>query len=298
VVAVVNGKYFNNMEYVAFSDESYSGARYRSIASFSCLLSKLDKVNAKLRYLLEESDVSEFKWEKLKNAKYRFCADKFVKALWCFLNDADARLDVVIWDTQDSRHLVRDRDDIENQARMFYHLHHQSLKRRSVNSKWCLYPDEKVEMDWDSINKCLSMKGIQSLLVELPLFGTFYNDSYFVINDFKQVLSHNEPCCQLADLFAGLSVFSLIHYEKYNKWLSQNHSTLSFWEDESIDLTNSEYYRFDLLSMFDNGCKKRKLGVSLKNKKCLFTHNPVNPINFWHYKPQHENDKAPTKGLQ
>lgn len=286
------------MEYVAFSDESYTGARYRSIASFSCLLCKLDQVNNTLRNLLKDSGASEFKWEKLKNAKYKFCADKFIEALWSFLNNADARLDVVIWDTHDTRHLVRDRDDIENQGRMFYHLHHQSLKRRSVNSRWWLYPDEKVEIDWNSVNKCLSMKGNQSILVELPLFGIFYNDTHFVINEFRQVLSHNEPCCQLADLFAGLAVFSLTHYEKYCSWLNKNHSTLSIFKDEEVVLSNSEYYRFNLLSAFDKGCKKRRLGVSLKSEKCLLTHDPVNPINFWHYKPQHENDKAPAKGLK
>jgi hypothetical protein len=50
-----------------------------------------------------------------------------------------------------------------------------------------------------------------------------------------------------------------------------------------------------VLKKFDETCKERKLGVSLKTKKGLWTPDPQRPINFWLYEPQHPEDKAPQK---
>lgn len=249
------------MDYIAFSDESYTTDRFRSIACFSFLSTKLQSINNKLTKLLYESEVKEFKWKKLKNAKYRLCSIKLVRALWEFIEIADARLDVVIWDTQDKRHCVYNRDDIENQGRMFYHLHTQALKRRPLGSVWHLYPDEKVEINWANVSTCLSAKGGQLKNIEFPLLNSFVADPYFKINELKQVRSHEEPCCQLADLFAGISVFSRTHYNQYATWLEQQSLLLPFVDDPKIEMTNSEGNRYLVLSMFNNGCKERKLRV-------------------------------------
>lgn len=66
-------------------------------------------------------------------------------------------------------------------------------------------------------------------------------------------------------------------------------------EDVSEDPSKSDLVRFYLLNHFDEECKKRKLGVSIKEKGYLHTFNPENPINFWNYEPQHGMDKAPTR---
>lgn len=60
------------MQYVSFADESYSDEGFKSIATFSLKSDNLSQINLKLKKLLEESSVKEFKWQKLKNAKHRY----------------------------------------------------------------------------------------------------------------------------------------------------------------------------------------------------------------------------------
>lgn len=284
------------MEYFAFSDESYSSDRYRSIASFSLVAHCLEEVNAKLKRLLAQSSVTEFKWVKVKDAKYRHCALKLIGALWSLISSADARIDVIVWDTQDKRHSIQNRDDKQNYERMFYHLHSHALKRRPKNSDWHIFPDERVDINWKVIRQCLNAKGQQRDYIHLPLIGGFLADQHFNIVSFKQVESHSEPCCQIADLFAGLAVYSCTHYDLYNQWLMKNNPTLNIFQENDFSLSNREENRFRILLTFDRGCKTRRIGVSLAEKKGLYTPDPKNPINFWHYKPQHEKDRAPTKG--
>jgi hypothetical protein len=53
--------------HVAYSDESHHNVgRFRSLGVIS--------LRADLAAILRESDAHEFKWQKLKNAKYRFAA--------------------------------------------------------------------------------------------------------------------------------------------------------------------------------------------------------------------------------
>jgi hypothetical protein len=56
--------------------------------------------------------------------------------------------------------------------------------------------------------------------------------------------------------------------------------------------------RCPVLDKLNNLCKKNKLTVGLEKSKGLQTHNPANPINFWLYQPQMEEDKAPVRGRQ
>jgi len=282
------------MEYIAFADESGIGERLTSIASFSFLKDSLSAINGQITGLLGESGIREFKWQKLKNAKYRFCAIKLLDASWSFLGTADARIDVLVWDNQDSRHAIFGRDDISNYGRMFFHLHSHVLKKRPSNSIWDIFPDEKIEIDWDTVRKCLSASGRRQEFVESPLFGGFFKDTHYSIRDFRQVQSHQQPCCQVADLFAGLALFSHNHYDSFERWILQ-YTNLTLWKEEALTLSNSEEDRFRVLKHFETGCKSRRLGVSLNTRRCLCTPNPINPLNFWQYKPQHDQDRAPTR---
>ncbi len=250
----------------------------------------------KLKELLNESNVKEFKWQKLKDAKYRFCAIKLINAVWDLIQSDDARVDTIIWDTNDSRHQVSNRDDIANYGRMFYHLHSNSLTKRPRLSTWKIYPDEGVGVDWDVVARCIDARGRRREQIDFPLFATkFFDDPYYRITDFKEVKSHEEPCCQIADLFAGISIFSRIHFNLYEQWLESTELSLALFPQERPNITNSQGERFEVLKHLDQGCKTRRLGVSLKTNRYLQTPDPKNPINFWHYTPQHEMDKAPTK---
>lgn len=284
------------MQYVSFADESYANnSSYRSIASFSLKAEKLAQISSDLKKILNESNVREFKWQKLKDARYKFCAEKLLGAVWNLIQTEDARIDVVIWDISDSRHTVKNRDDTENYGRMFFHLHSSALKRRPKSVVWLIFPDEGVGVDWEVVSQCINARGQKQELLNSPLLGSFLRDPHYSIAECKEVRSHEEPCCQVADLFAGMSIFSRTHYDLYEKWCVYHTTTLPLFPVEKPQMSRAEEHRFPILQYFDDGCKTRRLGVSLKSKRCLHTPNPNNPINFWHYIPQHEMDKAPTK---
>ena len=285
------------MEYVAYADESYVRAeRFRSICSFSFPINHHDDIESELTALLEESNVSEFKWKKLKGAKYRFFAEKIIHFIANNQPKYKLRIDVLIWDTHDDRHNVQLRDDKANFERMFFHLLNSSMKRRGKNSVWSIFPDERLDIDWATIHKCIECVGAEQEEIENPLFGDFLSDPYYSIYDFSEIESHKYPCCQIADFFAGICVYSKINYKRFEKWKKSSKKELPLFESKNpIELTNSERERFRVLKCLNDECKKRKLGVSLKSRKCLFTFNPSNPINFWHYVPQHNLDRAPTK---
>jgi hypothetical protein len=284
------------MNFIAYSDESYTTAeRYRSIATFSFALRSHQQIRTELLNILKDSEVSEFKWHKLKDARYRFCAIKFIEAVIGFLEKHDARIDVLIWDTHDSRHRIRGRDDTANFERMFFHLQSQVLKRRPRNAKWKIYPDRQLEINWDNVAGCLEAVGKRIEVVELPLLNSFFGDSFYQIQEFSEVESHEHPCCQVADLFAGVAVFSKTHYGLFKKWTKKKMPSLSLFQENDPAVSNREVNRFEVLKYLNECCKRKRLGVSLNTFSCLRTPNPQYPINFWHYEPQHEQDKAPLK---
>lgn len=120
----------------------------------------------------------------------------------------------------------------------------------------------------------------------------------FGIEEIRPVSSEQHPLLQLADLFAGLAVFSRNNFDDYQKWLqATSPQAFLFHEaDASSDSSRSSRERFPVLKEFDHACKQRRLGVSLKTKRGLWTPDPQNPINFWIYEAQHPEDKAPQKG--
>lgn len=295
------------MQYVMFTDESYStDSRYRSLAALSLHKSALEKAEKNMNNILSSSDVIEFKWKKLANRKYLQCADKIIDFILEGLDKNQIRMDILIWDTHDSRHEIFGRDDVANYERMVFHLFSNTMKKRPRNAEWDIIVDECNGIDWETAKDCLAAKGRQQQFFENTLFGSFYSDQYYSIKSFKDQCSHIEPLIQVADLFAGLAVFSKIAYDKFEEWKELNNSTdhqpTLFKELEEKPKenpkeppSNREKFRFELLNKFNNKCKARKLGVSLESKRCLHTFDKRNPINFWHYEPQHENDKAPIR---
>lgn len=285
------------MEYAVYSDESYiSAERFRSICAISFPRSFTDEIHNEIEAILKNSGVSEFKWQKLNDAKYRFCAQKLNKYLFENLFRKKVRVDVIIWDTQDSRHKIQGRDDIANFERMFFHLMKNLMKRRGRDAHWYLYPDERMGIDWGTIKDCLRNAGKWREYFESQLFGDAFSEQFFHIRDLDQVDSKKVPCCQIADLFAGMAVFSKNCYDKFDKWCRlQNPQFCLFEQQEKFDFTNRERERFTVLKPFVEECKCLKLGVSIKKNKCLHTFDPTNPLNFWSYTPQHQYDKAPTR---
>lgn len=285
--------------HVGFSDESkWNTGRFRSLGLVTAPLDALDQLEGELRRLLEESGVHEFKWRELGGARERFAAEKMCRFAIDEACRKLLRVDVLVWDIQDSRHSVPRRDDIANLQRMYYHLFHNVMRERWPNNAvWRLYPDEHTAIDWKTLQAYLE-RGAFTTTVDSSLLtpGGFRLQlrQEFRIEEIQPTSSTDHPLLQLADLFAGMAVFSR---EKYQKWLrtSRGQVRLLHNEEGEADPSRSERERFQLLSKFDRMCKERKLGVSLETKQGLWTPNPTNPLNFWMYEPQHPGDRAPTR---
>lgn len=284
------------MEYVVFTDESQiTASRFQSLSAFSLHKSKCEEATEEIKDILKDSEIEEFKWKKVKDAKYYFCAEKIINFLFNNLYKYKIRIDTIIWDTHDARHKIQGRDDMANYERMFYHLLNCSMKKRPKTAKWVIQPDQRSGINWHTVHDCLSAKGRQQEFHN-TLFGCFFTDPHFTVLSFEEGCSKAQPLIQIADLFSGMAVFSKDSYTKFVKWKRKQNPNLSLFVEENISLSNRESYRFKLLDLFNNKCKAEKIGVSLDKKQCLYTYDPKNPVNFWHYVPQHENDRAPVRG--
>lgn len=283
--------------HVAYGDESlYNIGRYRSIGVVSLPMSVDACVTDTLRTLLVESGLREFKFQNLRQARERFAALRMVDLTIEQALCGGLRLDVLTWDTQDSRHRIKGRDDIGNLQRMYYHLLKNGLQRWSGSTSWAFRPDENSAMDWETVRDYVDGAGLSAQVTrqEAGLFRLRLNQDFRVVH-VQEVDSRELPVCQLADLFAGLSTFSRDKFRTYCWWEQCRYGQAPLLPDaEPPRLSNSDQERCAVLGHFDRGCKQHKLGVSLKSKRGLWTPDPSNPINFWFYEPQHREDKAPT----
>jgi hypothetical protein len=286
------------VSHVAYSDESYHNrGRYRSIAVVTSEAERSQLFSQALRELLDDSEVSEFKFQKLRQARYRFAAQKIVDFVIERALCDTLRVDVLIWDTEDSRHRMQGRDDVANLQRMYYHLLNNVLKRWPGDNSWGLYPDRNSALNWETVSDFLDVAGVApaSTLQEPALFHIRLRHE-FHIEEVEELDSKENPLCQVADFLAGMSVFSRHRFNAYCCWKERQHGQLRlFPDDPPVCLSNSDGERCRVLDYMNTSCKDHGLGVSLKTRQGLWTPDPNNPINFWFYEPQHPEDKAPAR---
>jgi hypothetical protein len=119
--------------------------------------------------------------------------------------------------------------------------------------------------------------------------------------DVKQQKSEEQPLIQLADLFAGFACFSREKSEEFKNYKNQKETkNRSLLFTENITKTEPEFKkanlnRFQIVEFIKESCEKNRIPVSLNTNNYLKTYNPQVPINFWHYEPQGDYDKAPIK---
>jgi hypothetical protein len=287
--------------HVAYADESYyTDERFRSVAVVTLESSNKEAFFKIFRALLDNSGIDEFKWNKLRQARERFAAIKLIDEVIRLAAIQQLRVDVLIWDTYDSRHQVQGRDDIANLQRMYYHLFKNVLLRRwPSKSTWNLFPGENSALDWTIVQDYLDTAGVSiemaSLFDPKPFSIRLSRD--FQIVQIEEVSSILEPVCQVADMFAGIGAFSHTAYSKYRQWIDSINGQLQLGIDsyKILSLSNRERERFGIMKYLDDKCKTCRFHVSLKMAKGFKTFDPKFPINFWPYQPQHPDDKAPTK---
>lgn len=276
-------------------------------------IAKLNSLLENLSAIVFESNVSEIKWKKIKTAKYRFAAQKVMDLIIEEAIESGLRIDVVIWDTEDSRHKIVGRDDNENLRWMYFQLFRNVLHRRwPLSSNWCLYPDENSIINWERIHSRLNTASMYieleneelaleqtSLLVDTEkVDGLFVQQiKGFSVSQILAVNSTNILLAQVADLFVGVGVFSHQQYNVYYNWVLKNspQMNLGFFENTKESFTSKEDEHCFIVNYLNVNCKQSKLGVSLESTKGFFTYNPANPINFWLYQPQGSYDKAPLR---
>jgi len=284
--------------HVAYADESYCTVeRYRSVATVTLARETADDHVSHLFKLLSTSGLKEFKWSKLRQARERFAALKLIDLVVEEALNERMRVDVLIWDTEDSRHKIKGRDDQANLQRMYYHLFKNILQRWPSGSTWTLYPDENSALDWatmaDFLDAAAFNLGVDPNLLAPSFRARLERD--FQILEIVEMDSIKTPICQVADLFAGLGVFSRKRYSQYREWLERQSSQLPLFAPIRLELSNSDKERCTVLKYLNDLCKRHKLGVGLESSCGLRTYNPANPINFWLYEPQHPEDKAPLR---
>ena len=167
-------------------------------------------------------------------------------------------------------------------------------------SSWCLYPDENTALEWQVVEDRLQAASLNVDLDQNLFTGNTFRFSLkeeFKIHQIMPCISHDNPLAQLADLFAGLGVYSRNCYNKFEFWEQRKSLQVALFKDKSValDMSNADQERCQILAEFDTQCKRYRLGVSLKTDRGLRTFTPNKPINFWWYVPQHEKDKAPTR---
>ena len=290
-----------SVSHYAFSDESgYNIGKYQSIGLITIPTENFETFKTIFTNICSKhgfNDLTKVKWHALRSADLRFCVQEIMELVIKYAIDKGLRIDVLIWDTQDSRHSVQGRDDSKNLAIMYYHLiKNVFMKRWPEGSEYLLFPDRNNSIDWEKLFELLEHKGLilsYSKPDELGRVGINLKRKYKL--KIIESTPPKSPLIQLADLFAGMGSYSRDSFEKWEIWKRINDGQtclVPFKEEKPLSRRHKE--RCLIMNSFKNNCDKNKLGVSLKSTKGFKTFDPTNPINFWFYKPQHKKDKAPT----
>jgi len=283
--------------HIAFFDESnWNTGRFRSISMVSLEYEDYVEVRPSL-YAITTRRHSEMKWAKIDT-------DIGMQVIgFVFDNLHKMRIDVLTWDTEDSRHKgVIGRDDEQNLQRLYFRLMKTVMRDRWPNTAtWTLCPDEHDCISWNTIKEYLDD---HSWDVETIPFNTNpYRLSFikrYTNRGIAPLQSHQEPFIQLADFFAGMAAYSFTCYDNVVHWKESNTAQTTIFdciglETKHVVLSRNDRTRIPLVWEIKRRASQQKLGLSLNSTSGLQTRNPLIHLNFWLYQPQHEKDKAPIR---
>jgi hypothetical protein len=192
-----------------------------------------------------------------------------------------------VWDTDEARVVGAGDEDGKDFERMFFHLLKSAMARRGPGASWRVFPEEKLAVDWQVIHDCARNPALWSKYVEQSLLDPALLQSSFRLDEVRAVRSHEEPACQIANLFAGLAAFSREMAIPFALWRSSATDQDGLCHDSAVaDLSDADRERFHVLDEFGKRCRSMRLGVSLRSGSYLITRNPEHPINFLHYRAE------------
>lgn len=283
--------------HVAFFDESnWNKGRFRSISMISMEYSFYLELRPTL-YEITTGKHCEMKWTNI-DVETGLQVIGFV-----FDNLHKLRVDVLTWDMEDSRHKgVIGRDDEQNLQRLYFRLMRTVMRDRWPNeSTWTLCPDEHDCISWQTIKEYLNDHSwdIQTIPFDTNPFKFSFINRY-TNKGIAPLRSHQEPFIQLADFFAGMAAYSFTSYDYLVLWEEENTAQTSIFEciglvAKTVEFSRNDRQRIPIVREMKRRASMIKLGLSLRSTSGLVTRKPIAHLNFWLYKPQHENDKAPTR---
>jgi hypothetical protein len=288
-----------NATHYAFSDESkHNTGRFRSIGMISFPSNQMGNIENEFLKICSEYNITNFKhfkWKQLKNDRKRNATKSILKFIIDKAFLRKLRIDILIWDIEDSRHKIVGRDDSENLARMYYHLYKDVfLKRWQKNSFWKIYPDSNTAIDWEIHREIIMNKSLKARKME-PINGL----SEIILENtvtlkIEPSNPQEHPLIQVADLFAGMGAYSWEEYNKFEEWSLQKVGQ-SRLINNNISLSNADNHKCTIMNSCKSQCKKYRLRTSLNSTRGFKTHVQSDPINFWLWNPQSDLDKAPLK---
>lgn len=291
--------------YELYSDEcNYNSWNYWSIWVISGKQSSLESLKNELDELLKHYKKEYIEYKKIDgdSTKEKLAINFIIKTLHHCMK-WNVRIDVLTWNNSDSRNWINGRDDIANLVRMYYHITHYSIRNWKWETiEWDFYPDEHTAINWrtDVINHIENTNLSKNNKLENTIFWELKNFHYPKINNHNEIKSHENTLLQIIDIYTWLCNFSFINWENFIKWKDKSDRE-KIWQlnmfEEQLNFSKWILSKFRLLNIFLEECKKNKLWISINTNKYLNTPDKwkLSNINFWHYVPQHENDKAPIK---
>ncbi len=249
---------------VAYSDEAhFNYGRYRGLALVGARVDDAPALGRALRELLDASGMEECKWEKVRSARARFAAAKLLRWAVERAIAGEITVDALTWDAGDERAARAAVPHLANLRRMYAHLLGDLLPLRQPGALWIVYPDEQHALRWETLARALPH-----------------------VARIEPRASSGEPLIQLADLFAGLAVYSRSGYAAYDRWLclpsaERPPAAAHASAGGAGRFSASDRERCALLDDFYTECKLRGLRVSLRTHQGLRTYGPDHLMCFW-----------------
>ena len=286
--------------HLAFADESHwNTGRYRALGLVTLEAQwQVDIEQAIKENLIKHGITGELKWSKIDRDRDRDAACDLLRTALRLIAQDQLRVDVLIWDIEDSRHKVRRRDDLNNLQRLLFRICMVVLTRRwPAEACWAIYPDQQDGIDWQALHRMLR-RGIAGWYRQRP--GQLLEPVTLLrIAELRPVSSADTPISMLADLFAGLAPFAYEQWSAFRDWQQEQRGQirlpLATESDPASQTSKRTLLRFAILDAVLAACSKHGLDASLDTSRGLRTKDPACRLNFWLYTPQGVYDRAPVK---
>ncbi|HEX3273190.1 MAG TPA: hypothetical protein VHR15_21265 [Ktedonobacterales bacterium] len=252
--------------WLIYSDESsYNYGAVRGVGAVSLRVVDAARLGDELTVLIHESGMRELKWEKVRTARAAFAAQKAL--MWALDHALDGELwiETLTWEVSSAAASSARRPTLTQFCNAYTTLlssvitrHAQRGDRGEQSQGWRIVPDEQSAIPWTRIQETL------------PQTATI-----------MPARSEPQPLIQLADVFAGLAVFSRAAYDAYERWLCvRGRGQDAHITTASEGVYGSQAYRFVLLDEFYTACVRRLPGISLQTRRGLYTWRAGAPIQF------------------